>query len=102
MVFSEKSAASPKCRALKVSSRQPGTMIANRPALRGGDQSGSRNGPAKLRLPSVITCAPPVSLAGLAFRVVDRAELRLGGRFGRVRGAGELAAARGHGIQRAR
>src|SRR3982751_4761814 len=97
----EKLSAWPKCRARNVSSRQPGTSTANTPALFGADQSGSRNGPAKARRPSVITCRLPALLTGLAFGVVDRAELRLLDRFGGVRGSVELGSAAWHRVQRA-
>src|SRR5688500_15050843 len=61
-------------RALKVSSRHPGAITANTPAVFGGAHSGAMNGPAKLRLPRVITCDPP-SLTGLAVGLVDGAHL---------------------------
>src|SRR5688572_9334201 len=80
---SARSAAWQNSRARKVSSRQPGAITANTPALFGGDHSGAMNGPAKLRLPRVITSPPRGSLTGLAVGLVDRAHLgRLGGFHG--------------------
>src|SRR5687768_1098543 len=80
---SARSAAWQNSRARKVSSRQPGAITANTPALFGGDHSGAMNGPAKLRLPRVITSPPRGSLTGLAVGLVDRAPLgRLGGFHG--------------------
>src|SRR3990170_8979178 len=81
---SARSAASQNSSARKVSSRQPGAITAKTPAVFGADHSGAMNGPAKLRLPRVITGDPP-SLTGLAVRLVDRAHLGGLGAFHRNR-----------------
>src|SRR3954468_552668 len=92
----EKSPVCPKWMARKVMRRQPGTITAKMPAAWGADQSGARKGPAKVRLPSVITCSPPGSLTGLAFRIVDRAEFRV---FHRARARLDRVGGRRHGVQ---
>src|SRR5882724_5619091 len=115
MVSMEKPSTASKCSALKVSNRQPGTRTENRPPTLGAVHKGMRNGPAKARRPSVITCPPSgispagispagFSLAGLAFGVVDGAELRLRAwrRLGRVGAGRQLPAVGGHRVQRAR